>query len=359
MELAITIDNHSSCDPNSCRVSDGTKCCTIGVEGQIPSFAIEDYYIFEKRDILQVGVKPQENYGWNISYKEIPEGEAEEIYFCIDGIYHEAWAHWVDESALYLPLYLKLKEQYPKLKLFSLGKKGYKNAMYKAFSIAEDDVVYQIQSTHNQFLFPYYVSLADHRRPFFFLNHMKIFYNWIVERCGPQEKDIDILYLPRGSKENCMQNDRQIPVQSELISMFSEYPNVTVLYTDSVDNMIEQWKIIRRAKVILLSEGSNLLVNGFFAENSQIISLGGHGNNAHFWNPSPALLYYDSINRGNRYYPIPYEWKASHVLSYLTAVMNNSVSHEHTPKFNCYLNCQYCKNQKFETYSSKRSSLLD
>jgi len=359
MELSILLQGHDGCSGGTCKASCGTKCCTVGTEGERPSFALEDYYIFEKHNVLQIGVQPRENYGWDIAYTEAPHEEPTDSFFCIDGIYHEAWAHWVEESAIYLPLYLKLKNRFSSLKLFSFGKKGYKSAMYRAFSIPEEDVVYELPTKPNRCFFPYYISLGDHRRPFSFLNHMKVFYSWIVQRCGPCEKDIDILYLPRGSKENCKQNDRQIPVQSELISIFSEHPNVTILYTDSTNNMIEQWKVIRRSKIIILNEGSSLLVNGFFAENSQIIILGGHGNKAHLWNPSPALVYYDSIQRGNRYYPIPYEWRTPHVLFYLTAVIDKSVLPEPTPLFKCHLNCQYCKYQTFETYSCMRSSLLD
>lgn len=355
--MNILLKDHENCSIDTCN-SLRTKCKVIATSKCEPSFTIEDYKIYQINNIENIGVKEQEYYGWNVSYDERANLTTEHYYFIIDGLYHNAWSHWVEESAIYLPLYLKLKSLFPSLKIYSFEKKGYKNAMYKAFNIPQEDIVYELNKSNNTCLFPYYVSLGDHRTPFLFFKHMKTFYNWIIEKCPPIEKDIDVLYLPRGSKENCQQNDRQIPVQADLIQVLSRYKNVKILFTDSVENMIEQWTLVRRAKTIILNEGSSLLINGFFALNSHIISLGGEGNHAHIWNPSPALVYYDTIHRGNKYYYIPYEWPIQYVMPTLLQIMSDSVVHQAIPKYNCHLQCKYCKYQDIENYAEDRSSLL-
>ncbi len=199
MELSIPLEHHESCLEDKCIVSGPSICTVVGTSKCEPSFAIEDYYIYRINNVLGIGVSPRENYGWDVSFLPENSGPPEEIFFCIDGIYHEAWSHWVDESAIYLPLFLTLKKLYPSLKLYSFGKKGYKNAMYKAFDISSEDVVYTLSSSRNTCLFPRYISLADHRHPFLFLKHAQAFYSYLINKCPTPVKDIDILYLPRGS----------------------------------------------------------------------------------------------------------------------------------------------------------------
>lgn len=355
--MNIQILGHETC-VDSCISKSSTKCKIIGTSNCKPSFMIEDYPIYQINNVESVGVYAHQNYGWSICSSNEHSGLVTDYYFCIDGIYHEAWSHWVEESAIYLPLFMHLRKLYPQLKIYSFGKKGYKNAMYKAFNIKDEDIVYTISNIKNIFLFPYYISLGDHRNPFLFFKHLKIFYNYISSRCSAVEKDIEILYLPRGSKENCRENDRLIPVQQQLIEFLSGQYNVNILFTDSTENMIDQWSIVRRAKVIILNEGSSLLVNGFFSVNADILVLGGEGNHAHLWNPSPALAYYDSIHRGNKYYYIPYEWPIQYVLSLLSSVLNKMIPPEPIPRFKCYLDCNYCKYQDFEEYSIDKSVLL-
>jgi len=347
MQLARFLKGHESCSELLCFSSGSTKCCNIATNANEPTYALDDYYIYELDNVVDVGVQPRNNYGWDVSFHPYVQGEIEQVYFCIDGIYHETWPHWVTESAILLVLYDKIKEMYPNVKLFSFGKKHFKNAMYASFSIPVENVVYTIDAKRNRFVFPKYISLADHRNPFLYLKHMKNFFNYIVSRCPTKQKDIEILYLPRGSKENSKGTERQIPVQSGLIDFLSNTPGVKILYTDETTNMIEQWDIVRRAKIIILNEGGNHGVNGFFAENSKIIVLGGHGAAPHFQNPSPALVYYDSVNRGNQYYHIEYNFPLNAVLNFIGLVANNLIPPIETPKITCWRGCHYCKHQDY------------
>lgn len=346
MELSIFLDEHKSCS-SSCISTTGTKCKTVATFGSTPTFCIDDYYLYEVENVEQVGVQPHDNYGWDVSYSPDIQGEITNVYFCVDTIYNETWPHWVDESAIYLLLFEKLKKIYPSIKIYSLKKKLFKIPMYRAFDIQEEDIVFTIESKRNKFVFPHYISLADHRMPFLFMKHMSNFRNYIVSKCPTKEKDIDILYLPRGTKENSKGTDRTIPVQPMLIDFLSHLPNAKILYTDDTQNMIDQWDTVRRAKVVIVNEGGNHGINGFFAENSKILVLGGHGCGATFQNPSPALMYFDSVNRGNEYHHIEYTYPIHIVLQFLQGILQGVVLPIQTPKVTCWRNCLFCKYQEY------------
>lgn len=350
MDLAIFLKGHTSCSPGNCVSPTSIKCKNIATYDCKPSFAIEDYYFYSVENVEGVGVQPRENYGWDVAYNTISGNGVPNYYFCVDTIYNDTWPHWVDESAIYLLLFAKLKKIYQTIKLYSFSKKNYKKAMYKAFDISEEEVVHTLEGTNNTFIFPEYISLADHRKPFLFMKHMANFYNYIAAKCPTKEKDIDILYLPRGKKENSKGTDRTIPVQPMLIEFLSQLPTVKIFYTDDTENMIDQWDLVRRAKVIILNEGGNHGINGFFAYNSQILVLGGNGNACHFQNPSPGLMYYDSLKRGNKYYHISYEYPMPYILDLLQNILLGAATPVGVPKFSCFRNCNYCKYQEYEKY---------
>ena len=79
---------------------------------------------------------------------------------------------------------------------------------------------------------------------------------------------------------------------------------------------------------VVLNEGGNHGINGFFAENSHIIVLGGNGpgDGYHFQNPRPALIYYDSVKRGNLYYHISYSTPISTIMNLLKQVNEESIN---------------------------------
>ena len=351
MSNTMKLVGHETCKEGVCEASGETRCRLVGTHDCKPSFAIEDYYLYEVDNVDSVCTQHHDNYGWEVSYNPTQGNAIEKYYFCVDTIFNETWPHWIDESAIYLLLFHRLKKIYPTLQIYSLSEKEYKKTMYRTLNISLDDVVFSIESKQNRFIFPYYISLADHRTPFRFFKHMQNFFNYIVERCPTKEKDIDILYLPRGKKENTITpdgKDRQINIQPMLIQALSGYPNVTIYYTDDTTNMINQWDIVRRAKIILLNQGGNHGINGFFAYNSKIIVLGGHGHPGHIENPCPALMYYDSFKRNNAYYHIPCDVSHMDVLHLLNLVISNTEAPIAVPKFSCWRKCSFCKYQEYE-----------
>lgn len=302
---------HEGCTTEKC-VADGPyKCKLIGAIHHEPSFVLDGYKVFQAENVravkavdLDVHDIDRINFGWDIEYStETLQGDIS-YYFCMDGVYDTAFAHWIFESAYLLPLYKKLKTMIPSLQISEFAKRKYKKSMYKAFGISESDIVDGPPNPKNIFFFPKHGSLADHSDIPEFIDQINIFYRSLVEQVKPIEKDLDILYLPRGTLENFPGNDRRVQFQDTLIEFIQHQPNSLVYRTDTTENMLNQIEIVRRAKVIVLDYGSNFEYNGFFAENSRIIVLGNMGDaNLHLRNPRAAHKFFETIKKkGNTYY---------------------------------------------------------
>jgi capsular polysaccharide biosynthesis protein len=249
----------------------------------IPSYILEDYSIYEVKNVKSIKYhhklfdKSMYPFGYDIELNET-DNIVDKYYFFVDTLFNDAFAHWVFESGIYIPLFKKLKEKYPSIVFYFKEIKYYKLALLKAFNINE--CVTEIEpnniicfATYQSFhiFLPEYTQSNDIMIDSKYISYLNKFYKLLVKI---NKKDIDILYLPRGNKENFKGNNRIINIQDLLIEYINSIPNCKILYTDKVTNFNEQLEIISRAKVILLDYGSSLNVNGFFANNSSIIVIG-------------------------------------------------------------------------------------
>jgi hypothetical protein len=272
----------------------------IGQNNTPPSLIIDDYKFDVQNGVTKISIQHRDHYGWDIEYTDIDDSEVEVYYYYIDGIYDEAFSHWTHESGIYLQIFNKLRERYPAIKLLSFRNKGFKTIQYEAYGISP---VNTIESIKNKIIFIKNCSQADHTECELYLTHVRKWYSHLKSLIPTVEKDIDILYLPRGSPDDYKGNDRTIPIQSSLIEYINSLNNSLVYFTSTTKNIVNQISIIHRSKIIILNDGANLLVNGYFAEDNHIIVIGS-GNLRHFENPRPALIYYDSVKNGNKYYTV-------------------------------------------------------
>jgi hypothetical protein len=250
---------------------------------------IDEYEINEVNYVLSIQNhhivfdKSTYPYGWDVEFDIANNNIVEHYYLYIDTLFHDAFSHWVFESGIYLVLFNKLKAIYPNIKIYCKDLKSYKMIFFKAFNIDESSIVNYLEK-NNKVFFPRYQSFHIFSENYTQSNDTKLdsnypiylnnFYNSLINPIKNIEKNIDILYLPRGTKENFKPNDRIINIQDSLINYFSNKNNCKVLYTDNINNFNEQINYILRSKIILLDYGSNLFVNSFFANNSQIVVLG-------------------------------------------------------------------------------------
>ncbi len=337
----MEIPGHEACSPSGC-VSSGKKCCLLGANNQLPTFLVDDYLFYEIENVVSIHIRHRDNYGWDVEYDPSQEGSIPQTYLMLEGIYDEAFHHWVYETAIFLPLFRRLQQKYPGMKLYSFHKKLYKDCVYKAFDISASEISYTIDHPRNRFVFIRCTSQADHTTPHLYREYVRRFHAALVPEVPPP-KDIELLYLPRGSSENI--RDFSIPVQPALLEALMPNPRVKVYFTDKTTDIREQIQMIQRAKVILLNEGTNCLVNGFFAVGSRIVVLGGVGPEIgrHFQNPCPALVYSDTLRRGNRYFYIPYHLSRDQMLQHLQAILHGLVPSEHHPPVTCWRSCEICQ----------------
>lgn len=249
-----------------------------------PSFYLDDYEVYELNNVVRIKTHhtlfdSTYDFGWDVVINDTIETknsreQTNPKYFFCDTLLEDAFGHWVFESAIYIPLYWKLKKEHPNLKWLLNNRKHFKEVLLKGAGLQEDDIVYNIDSYENTFYFPFYTSHHDLTLDTKYKDKLKKFHEFFMNRFGTVEKTVDFLYLPRGIKENYVENDRLLTCQEELIQYFSKKPNSKVLMTDTIDNFIEQLKILLSAKTIVLDYGSSFIVNSFFAKDSHVICIG-------------------------------------------------------------------------------------
>lgn len=207
----------------------------------------------------------------NVHSESGPLEENETCYLIIDCIYHDAFAHWVYESAIYLLLYTQLKEIYPNIKLHLKSNKSYKKLFCELFNIKIDDISYELLQT-NKCIFPLPISSLN-------IKHMSMEYKTHIDRFIHHiqlymntNHSIRILLLPRQMKENYKDNDRTYNTSD--IEFHVKNDNINkILHTDTIENLKEQINIVSMSKNIILTSGSPYFVNGIFCKHSNIIVL--------------------------------------------------------------------------------------
>ena len=213
-------------------------------------------------------------YAWQITYEARVEKPSPEkpIYFILDSMNHSAFCHWVYENALWLPLFHKIKKDYPSCKLIVEDRKQYKQLFLEFYNISSDDVcLHKDIESGNTCFFHAYTSLNDPSIPLIYYKHVQDFQQRLSTISV--EKSIPILYLPRGTKENLQgPNNRSYNIQEQLKDILTASGG-TVYETDKTLRLEDQIRIVKSAKIIVLDYGSNLWVNGLFAESSQLLCL--------------------------------------------------------------------------------------
>ena len=211
---------------------------------------------------------------WTVNIKNIDIKNAVNYYLIIDTVGNEAFAHWVYESSIYIPLYHHLKKQYPDIKIVLKTKKDYKSLFLTYFNVNINDIVYNIDTNiSNICFFP---------NPDSSMNYQKISDNWkkyvdiLFESFNEcQNKIFDTSLLPRGKKENFMNIDRFHNLKDIEDSLKKSQLSYNIMYTDNIIDLKDQIIGIQNSKKIIVTDGSAFLVNGMFCTpGTKIIVLG-------------------------------------------------------------------------------------
>jgi hypothetical protein len=215
------------------------------------------------------------SFHWSIDYEEeiYPVENSSNIYFILESANHEAFSHWVYESSVWLPQYIELKKTFPSCSLIIEKWKDFKKLFFKKYSISEENIQLRSQLPSTNFCFFHtYTSLNDKNMPTIFYKNITSYVEFL-NIDNTRNKDISILYLPRGTKENLQgPNNRIYNIQNNLKKLVLDLSGV-VYETDTTTSLDNQISIVSRANIVILDYGSNLWVNGCFANNSLLLCL--------------------------------------------------------------------------------------
>jgi hypothetical protein len=191
-------------------------------------------------------------------------------YLVIDLPNSDSFGHWVYESAIYLPLFLSLKNIHPGIKLHLQCYKKYKGIFCDYFNIPKEDITLTI-TQNNICFFPLPISSLNKKSICDdYTLQLDAFYTYF-EPCDTIPS-VNILLMPRQTKENYINNDRKYNIDDIADKIGGDERNI-VFHTDSVTVLQEQIRTIRSAKNIILTGGSPYLYNAMLCKNSNIIVL--------------------------------------------------------------------------------------
>jgi len=212
---------------------------------------------------------------WNITRHDTIIEQPNMTYFILDSHFDDAFGHWAFESAIYLPLFIKLKERFPTMKLLLKEKRTYKSLFCSFFNIKEEDIAYTIDSPVNTCIFPSPINALNCQQiSEEYTEQLKRFYLHFIEYKSIQTDTI--LVMPRQKKENYPTNNRICDMNAIISYLETKNREIkhTVFHTDTVTNLIDQINIVSSAKSIIVSDGSALSVNAMFAREANIYILG-------------------------------------------------------------------------------------
>jgi len=240
--------------------------------------------IFTTNDICQntnTNKKIIEFYNTSINVSDV------KVFFLFETEYHNAFAHWVFENAVFLPYF----KYFPK-NVFVLVNKNehrtYKKLFFNLFNIPEDKLYY-LDNTIDQAL-DYNLIPENNiciicrnlrintqiRNDIFsniFTNLISNFYNEIHENHNfDYTKKIKHLFFPRNIKENYKPNDRRIDYTN--VSKFLEGTEWVTYNTEETIDIKDQIQLLLSAENVYLEGGSSYFVNGLFCKDSKLYIYG-------------------------------------------------------------------------------------
>ena len=212
----------------------------------------------------------------NLEFSNDIETNDKEYYYIFDCPGNDAFAHWVYESFIFIPIFLKIKEKFPNIYILTKNTKKYVKNFFDFYKI-NNDIKNNIDNLNNICFFPKIISLNDNNiDKDYFIKHIDLFCNYINTNINIYDKE-NILFLPRNTRENYSNNDRT-NLGNNNISDNIQIIGGQIMDTYELNNILLQFSKINRFNTIILDYGSSLLVNCIFLNNKNIIVLDNFGH---------------------------------------------------------------------------------
>ncbi len=230
-----------------------------------------------------------------------------------------AFAHWVYESAIYLPLFLRLKQIHPLLKLAfpvteQTPRRRYKDMFCNLLGISQNDLWYDpLPEGPKSCIFVAPISALNNVTvPLFYALQLNAFFSQILQHVPiTQAFEYDFVVLPRQTRENVRE------ISTSHLSKLIQYlqtsdKKVYVLNTDEITSLQEQIKILASAPHIVVTDGSPFLVNGMLCREKQISIVTGviTSGQARTYKKMQVVIDYmsDLAHNSYRYYDTEEAW---------------------------------------------------
>jgi len=278
---------------------------TIGENEQIqPEFQkrIDDCDLHKYENVLHYKYKSCQSI-LTIQISPIDENiqNQKEIYYIFDCPGEDALLHWLVECFIFYPIFLKLKLEYPTIKILTKNTKRYVRNLFNFVNI-NDEIKYNIESPNNICFFSPIISLNDlHKNRELFVKYVKLYIDDVNIRLSTTVLENNkILLLPRNSKDNYKANERIIPgiqlLEDKIIDMGG-----VVLNTYDINNISLQFAIIKHSDIIIMDYGSSFFFNTLFVKNKTIIVLDNYRYSSDQINNFYSMKHlYELINEKNK-----------------------------------------------------------
>ena len=233
---------------------------------------------------VNTGVK---TYSYHEEKIEICDDETN-IFFLFEVPFHEAFGHWVFESAIFLPFvkdFIYLSKNFYIL-VNKNNERKYKKIFFNLFDI-KDKNIYYMDNIDTYISDISYKNIPKNNICIicrnFHLNQNNIteqciekytylldnFYDIIMKYKDNISKEIEHLFLPRSKVENYEPNDYRQYEYHKIYTILKGKEYI-VYDTMNTNDFNEQIKLLQKSKNIYTNFGSSFLVNGFFSSNSNI-----------------------------------------------------------------------------------------
>ena len=199
----------------------------------------------------------------------------------------DCFGHWIYECAIFLPAILRIRKQYPSLKLVLNCSRKYKLNTLIDFNFLDSDIIYNDKYTsetllswlespiENALIFIpkfFFVQITLIETPMF-LPCLMDFQRHYKNLIGHVDKTIDFLYLIRSRKELYNSPNKRTFINIDAVIKLCDKYSIEIFDVDKATSIREQVKKVLQSKVVIHEYGSALVNSTFFANNSHSLIL--------------------------------------------------------------------------------------
>ena len=236
----------------------------------VPNYEINNHKLYKVENIKSYKYFMYES-KVDIEFLSHTSPNIKTIYYIFDCPGESAFAHWIFESFIFVPIFIEISKIYPEIKILTTNTKKYVNNFFKLWNI-NNEIVYEIETKDNICFFPPIISLNDNNSDQeIFVKYINTYIDKINDMINPINLNLqsDLIFLPRNTEDNYINNNRIVP-KTDLIEKKVIENGGLILNTYKINNILLQFLLVNSVNTIILDYGSSFLVNCIFLKNKKI-----------------------------------------------------------------------------------------